>query len=125
LLETLAARHVLVLSAPILEEVERVLSYPRLVKASKLQPEQVTEFLEFLSSSSYLADIDDTLPVPIRDPKDRHVLQTAVAGKAEVLCTLDAHFFELPVLDYCAATGIQVFNDLDLLRLIRAAPEPE
>jgi len=66
LLELLAARHVLVLSASLLEEAERVLYYPRLVKASKLQPEQVTEYLEFLSASSHLVEIDGTLPVPSR-----------------------------------------------------------
>jgi len=124
LLELLAARHVLVLSASLLEEAERVLYYPRLVKASKLQPEQVTEYLEFLSASSHLVEIDRTLPVPISDPKDSHVLQTAVAGRVDVLCTLDADFYEQPVLVFCEAKGIRVLHDFELLRLIRSTQEP-
>ena len=102
-----------------LEELERVLSYPRLIKASKLQPKQVTEYLEFLSISSNMVEIDETLLVPIRDPEDVHVLQTAVAGKAEIVCTLDAHFYEVTALAFCETHGIQMLKDLELVRLIR------
>src|SRR5438552_3380713 len=98
-----------------LEELERVLYYPRLVKASKLQPQQVAEYLEFLSISCNLVEIDETLPVSISDPKDVHVLQTAVAGRSEVVCTLDAHFYEEPALAFCEAKGIQVLKDLELI----------
>ena len=123
LLELLAARHVLVLSAAILDELERVLYYPRLMGLSKLRPEQVTENLEYLSASSNLVQIDESLAAPIKDPKDVHVLQTAVAGKADVICTLDAHFYDLSVLSFCEQHGIKLMRDVELLQLIRATAE--
>ena len=68
LLEMLAAGHVLVLSASMLEEIERVLSYPRLMKTSRLRPEQIVDYLESLSVASTIVEIDETLSAPIRDP---------------------------------------------------------
>ena len=102
-----------------LEELERVLCYPRLVRASKLRAEQVTEYLEFLSASSAIVEIDETLSIPIRDPKDVHVVQTAVSGKADVISTLDGHFYEPTVLSFCEVHGINVMKDVELLQLIR------
>ena len=118
-LEMLAAGHVLVLSASMLEEVERVMSYPRLMKTSRLRPEQVVDYLEFLSVASAIVEIDETLTAPIRDSDDVHVLQTAIAGKADVVCTLDAHFHEPAVIHFCESNGIRVLTDVELIRLIR------
>jgi predicted nucleic acid-binding protein len=45
-----------------------------------------------LPPQSEIAEIDETIAPPIRDPKDIHIRQTAISGKAEYLCTLDEHF---------------------------------
>jgi putative PIN family toxin of toxin-antitoxin system len=119
LIELLAAKHVLVLSGPMLEELERVLSYPRLIKTTKLSPLQVAEYLEFLSTACRLVEMEEELPAPIRDPKDIQILQTAVAGNADIICTLDRHFYDTTVLEYCNLRGIKVLNDIELVRLIR------
>lgn len=123
LLELLSEQHTLVLSAPILDEVERVLNYPRLVKTAKLEPGQIAEYLEFLSVGSLMVDISEELVVPISDPKDVPVIQTAVTGKADILCTLDTHFYAPPVLEFCETHGIRVLKDLELVRLIRGPQE--
>jgi len=34
--------------------------------------------------------------VPMRDRKDIVVLQTAITGEAEIICTLDTDFYDLP-----------------------------
>jgi hypothetical protein len=43
------------------------------------------------------------------------VVYTAVAGKAEVLSTLDQDFFEARVIDFCREYGISVLTDVLLL----------
>ena len=120
---SLARHHTLVLSAAILDEVERVLYYPRLLRMSKLRPEQIAQYVEFLSFSSALVEMDDTISVPIKDPQDVHVIQTAVSGTADVICTLDAHFYGPIVISFCEQRGIKILKDIDLLPLIRQAVE--
>ena len=56
---------------------------------------------------------------PIRDPDDIHVVQAAIRGKADYLCTLDQHFFEAPVVAFCADRGVTVISDIDLLKKLR------
>jgi putative PIN family toxin of toxin-antitoxin system len=122
LLELLDRGHSLVLSASILEEVERVLHYPRLLKRFGLTATEITHFVAFLAASAEIVEVDETLTAPIRDPNDVHILQTAVGGKADYFCTLDEHFKEALVVEFCANRGITVISDLDLLRLVREAP---
>jgi predicted nucleic acid-binding protein len=68
-----------------------------------------------------LVEPDETVAPPIRDPDDIHVIQMAVAGQADYLCTLDAHFYDPTVLAFCLSKGVRVITDVELLRLIRAA----
>jgi hypothetical protein len=43
------------------------------------------------------------------------VLQTAVKGEADILCTHDDDFFDHTILAYCAARGIEVCDEASLL----------
>jgi putative PIN family toxin of toxin-antitoxin system len=121
LLELLDGVHTLVLSVSLLDEVERVLYYPRLVKRFALTTTEITQFIASLAASAEIVEVDETITPPIRDPKDIHVLQTALGGRAGYLCTLDEHFFEPPVVAFCAKRGVRVISDLDLLRLVRGS----
>jgi putative PIN family toxin of toxin-antitoxin system len=112
LLALLDHGHRLILAASVLDEVDRVLHYP---------PE-ITQFVAFLAASGQIVEVDEALTAPIRDPKDVHILQTAIGGKADYLCTLDGHFWETPVVTFCSNRGITVISDLDLLRLVRETP---
>jgi putative PIN family toxin of toxin-antitoxin system len=125
LLELLNRGHRLVLSASVLEEVERVLHYPRLLKRFSLTEAEITQFVAFLAASAEIVEATGTLAAPIRDPMDLHILQTAISGKADYLCTLDEHFTEPAVVAYCSNRGITVISDLDLLRLVRETPREE
>jgi hypothetical protein len=42
-----------------------------------------------------------------------------VLGGANVLCTLDRHFRDPQVLQYCAEHGIEVMSDIELLQRLR------
>lgn len=121
LLELLDHRHRLILSGSVLEEVERVLHYPRLLKRFALTEVEITQFVAFPAASSEIVEIDETITPPIRDPKDIHILQTAIGGKAEYLCTLDEHFYETPVVAFCSNRDVTIISDLDLLRLVRSS----
>jgi predicted nucleic acid-binding protein len=83
---------------------------------------EITQFVGFLAATAEIVEVDETLTAPIRDPKDVHILQTAISGKAEFLCTLDEHFRDTLVVSFSSNRGITVISDLDLLRLVREAP---
>lgn len=119
LLEILGRGHTLVLSASILEEVDRVLRYPRLVKRFGLTEDDVAGFVGFLSLAAEMTQPDVSLSAPIRDPNDAHVLQAAMAGSADYLCTLDEHFRETATVQYCEERGVRVISDIELLRIVR------
>jgi len=121
LLELLDRGHALVLSASVLEEVEKALHYPRLLKRFALNENEITQFIAFRSVSAEIVEVDETIAPPIRDPKDIHILQTAITGKAEYLCTLDQHFYETAVVDFCSDRGVTVISDIDMLRLVRGS----
>ena len=81
------------------------------------------QFVAFLAASGEIVEIDETITPPIRDPNDIHILQTAISGKAEYLCTLDQHFYETLVVAFCSNRDITIISDLDLLRLVRSSME--
>jgi putative PIN family toxin of toxin-antitoxin system len=110
LLTLLAEGHTLLISREILVELARVLRYPRLQALFKLSEEQIYNYVQFLQAVSQPVAPDHTLAVPMRDPKDIVVLQTAVSGEANVICTLDSDFYD--------------DDDRELLERLRDAPKP-
>lgn len=116
LLKIAYGRHVLITSPFLLREVERVLAYPRLQKLWSLSLADIQEHLQFLSRISDLVHPVPGESVILDDPTDNAVIYTAVAGKADTLCTLDRHFFAPEVVAFCEKRGIAVSNDVELLR---------
>jgi hypothetical protein len=55
-------------------------------------------------------------PLVLKDPNDDPVVYTALAGGADVLCTVDRHFYEPNVLSFCARYDIQVMTVVELLQ---------
>ena len=64
------------------------------------------------------------LPVVSHDPNDDPIIATALAGPADVLCTLDRHMHHASVRSFCAAQGIRVLTDIELLSVLRAIEPP-
>ncbi len=56
----------------------------------------------------------------MRDPKDIAVLQTAVIGEVDIVCTRDSDFFDPETLVFCATAGIEVCTDQELSRKVRS-----
>jgi putative PIN family toxin of toxin-antitoxin system len=118
LVHTTSGTDVLILSQYLLQELGRILTYPRLLKRSGLSRLDVAEYLEYLARVSTLVD---PLSVPtdlLRDQTDEPVLGTALAGQADAICTLDAHFFDEEVRRFSATKGIRVLTDVELLDLL-------
>jgi uncharacterized protein len=107
--------HVLIISPFLLREVARSLAYPRLQRLWKLTPQDIQEHIDFLAKSSYVVDPVAGPPVVPADPNDDPVIHAALAGKADVLCTLDSHFFHVDVLAFCRKQGVSVLTDVELL----------
>jgi putative PIN family toxin of toxin-antitoxin system len=113
--------HVLVLSKWVVDEVRRVLRYPRVAAIHRLDEKEVDEFLnglEQIADMVQLQEKDDPQAV-VSDAEDVPILQTAVLGRAEVLCTRDRHLYEPSALEYCRQHGVEVMDDVDLLSRLR------
>lgn len=115
LINVLTGQHVLVLSTYLLLELERILRYPKLLQRSGLNSKDIAEYLEELAAVSCLVHPEAIPAMLLRDSKDAPILGTALAGSADVLCTRDADFFEVKVMEFCAQRGVRVLTDLELL----------
>jgi putative PIN family toxin of toxin-antitoxin system len=90
----------LLLSPDLLEEVERVLHYPKFHFSSS----EIVDYLALLTETAELVQPDFRLSVIEADPSDNRVLECALAGRAEVIVSGDGHllslknFEEIPIL---------------------------
>ena len=60
------------------------------------------------------------LVTPIRDVNDTVVIQTAVIGEADILCSKDRDFFEPPAEEFLRKAGIAVLDDISLMHRLRS-----
>jgi putative PIN family toxin of toxin-antitoxin system len=115
--------HRLITSAVLLAELMRVLEYPRVQALHGLTRDGIEEFVLHVFHVAEVVSLEATeiTTVVAADPDDDSVIQTAVRGKAEVICTLDRHLHRDQVRHYCQARGIRVLDDVTLLRSLRQA----
>jgi len=112
----------LLVSAPILAEVLRVLQYPHLQERWPLSGEEIQSFVSDLADSAVMVVLPSQTPSIVSDPDDDPILQTAITGRANVLCTRDRAFRASAVEVVCARHGIRVLDDVALIRQLRDAP---
>jgi predicted nucleic acid-binding protein len=111
--------HDLILSEFLLNETARVLRYPRMQNLYRLKGKDIFEHIELLRTRSDLVDPVVHIPVVLADPNDDPVVYTAVAGGADVLCAMDRDFYTPQVISFCRERGIEVMNDVELLKKLR------
>jgi putative PIN family toxin of toxin-antitoxin system len=87
LMRIVGSDHRLLLSNEMLYELARVLRYPRLQAFYDLPEELVFEYTNFLRGSSEIIPLNPFVTAPIRDVNDVVVMQTAIIGEADILCT--------------------------------------
>jgi putative PIN family toxin of toxin-antitoxin system len=115
--------HVLVLSPFLIAELTRVLRYDRLRPVHGMTDEQIDQFVDDLVLVADLVDPHVVTGVS-QDPDDDAVIAAAKLGRAQVLSTLDRHLHAKHSRAYCAALGIEVLTDVDLLSRLRSVKQP-
>ena len=115
--------HVLVLSTAVLDELREVLNYPRLRNLHRLSDEAIARFLDRLQREALILNVPAAMVGILDDPRDATVLAAAVVGHANVICTLDRHFYQASVREYCAQGMIEVMDDIALLARLREGNE--
>jgi len=121
LLRCVSVPNLLCLSPYLLSELSRVLRYPRVRKIHGMPDEEIDGFVRDVQMASLVVTLaaENAEPVVAADPGDDPIVATAVAAKSQVLCTRDHHLRGEPVVRYCAARGIEVLTDLELLERLR------
>lgn len=77
------------------------------------------------AAASIVVRKEDVAQVVPHDPDDDHVVAAAVVAGADVLCTRNRHLRHEDVVAHCRRYGVEVMDDLELLRRLREAePEP-
>ena len=110
---------IFILSPFLISEVERVLLYPRVRSLWQLSDSGILEHVDFLKANAELIYPTQTGRTVVADPQDDAVMHTATAGQADVICTLDRHFYSQSVTSYCRQRGIRVLDDVALLDELR------
>jgi putative PIN family toxin of toxin-antitoxin system len=113
--------HVLVTSSAVLNDLGDALRYPRLRRMHGLSDAEIDVAIKAVHACAEIAPLGDESSIPSvsTDRDDDFILATAVAAKADVLCTLDRHLRAEPVVDYCRENGITVLSDVELLSQLR------
>lgn len=118
-LEIVLGAHTLVLSRFILDEVERVLLYPRLQARYRITAAEAAHFAQNLADVAEMVEPSIIRPIIAPDPADDPVLYTAADGKADILCTRNIrHFDGAEARTFCVSRGIRVMTDIDVLGLL-------
>ncbi|MBI4735911.1 MAG: putative toxin-antitoxin system toxin component, PIN family [candidate division NC10 bacterium] len=79
----------LVIGPAILQEIERVLRLPRITKAYRLAPQDISGLVELLTSRAVLTPGRLAIPSTARDPEDDQILACAIEGHADYIVTGD------------------------------------
>lgn len=85
----------LVVSEPMLEEIARVLAYPKIRKRLGWDDEHISRYIglmRFEAEVVSIAGVEANVPA---DPNDNHLLASLIASKADWLITGDSDFDEL------------------------------
>lgn len=103
----------LFISPPIVEELERILNYPKLMKRHGLEREKLKEFISDLLSIMLLIEGEETIEVIMEDPSDNKYLSCALNAKADFIISGDVHLLRLGEYG-----GIQIVTPAQFLEIM-------
>jgi len=82
-------------SPSIIEELQPVLSYPKLVKRHGLEKQELKEFISDLLSIMSLVEGKKAIELIVEDPAHNNYLSCAVDAKADFIVSGDTHLLNL------------------------------
>jgi len=74
----------------------------------------------YLREVAELVPLTSLLTLPSRDVNDIIVLQTAILGDADILCSRDDDFYNPPAATFLDKAGVAVMDDIALLHRLRS-----
>jgi putative PIN family toxin of toxin-antitoxin system len=95
----------LVVSEPMLEELARVLAYPKIRKRLNWDDETISRYIALLRFEAEVVSVEGVKANVPADPDDNHLLATLIASKADWLITGDGDFDDLYELHPIIAPG--------------------
>lgn len=109
----------LVLSGPIVDEIDRVLHYPRTARRHRWSDERRQGVIEDLAHLAIVTPGAVHLTVIPKDPPDGRYLECAIEGEADYIVTGDQHLLELGEYQ-----GIRILTPRAFLDVLRRQPRP-
>lgn len=104
---------ILVTSLYLIDELNHVLSYPRIVDRLRVSDAEVEAILAALLSQAEMVPGKLKLPGVTRDPKDDPVVACAVEGKADYIVSGDQDLLVLEIFQ-----GVQIITPRQFVELI-------
>jgi len=104
----------IVVSPAMLQELERVLHYPRLQQQYHLPEEAIRQFLRLLMTHAIEVNPPEEIAVIDRDPSDNRYLECALAGEAQYIVSGDGH-----LLDLKEYRGIRILAPAEFVTLLK------
>jgi predicted nucleic acid-binding protein len=80
---------------------------------------RIYDYIGLPREVSELVTLNPLLSIPIRDVSDIVVVQTALIGEADVICTKDADFYDPGMTRFLARVGISVMDGVTLMQRMR------
>jgi len=105
-------------SPSIMEELERVLSYPKLMKRHGLNSEELKEFISDLLSIMSLIEEEKIIEVIMEDPSDDKYLSCAIDAKVDFIISGDIHLLNLGEYE-----GIRIVTPAQFLEIMEREKE--
>jgi len=100
-------------SPSIIEELERVLSYPKLVKRHGLEKQELKKFVSDLLSILSLVEGKKAIELIAENPADNNYLSCALDAKADFIVSGDIHLLNLREYE-----GIQIITPAQFLEML-------
>ena len=85
----------LAVSPPIINEIQKVLNYPKIKEKYKLSEDRITSLISLITSHATVVPGKTSINVIANDPADNKVLACAVEVGAHFIVTGDTHLLEL------------------------------
>lgn len=100
------------LSPPLLEELERVLEYPKLQKVFRLSESERDTLITSLKGSAVIVEPTHAVEI-VRDPDDNKLLECAQTAEANYIVSGDSHLLSLGSFQ-----GIQIVDPTSFLAIL-------